>query len=364
MHILQITSGRDVNGALVYAKVLAERLAARGNRISMIARPNSWMAQQSLSFPLLTSGMQRFPPTELSRFVEFVRREQVDVIHTHMSRAHHFGILLKLLTGVPVVATAHSRKFQIQWHFNDLVIANSHSTAKYLRSVNLMRLNRIQTTHCFVELDRFLKVEPRHRQRLRRELHMNNGEFLIGVVGEVIPRKGHQYLLEALPQILAEVPQARVAFIGRFKRDESYSKKLRSFQLEKKLLGRVMWLGRRANIEEYLTAFDLTVVPSLDEPLGLVAIESQAAGIPVVASDIGGLPEIVEHGRTGWLVPAKDSRALASTIIHAAKNPELRADLALAARANVIHAFSPDRLTSEVELAYARVLNRYARKAV
>jgi glycosyltransferase involved in cell wall biosynthesis len=362
VHILQITSGRDVNGALVYAKVLAERLAARGHRISMIARPNSWMAQQSLAFPLLTSGMQRFPPTELKRFVEFVRRENVDVIHTHMSRAHHFGIFLKLLTGVPVVATAHSRKFQIQWHFNDLVIANSHSTAEYLKSVNRMRANRIQTTHCFVELDRFLNVNPRHRQRLRRELHVTDQEFLIGVVGEIIPRKGQQYLIEALPQILAAIPQARVALIGRFNRDESYTRKLRGFQLQQHLFGRVKWLGRRANIEEYLKAFDLMVMPSLDEPLGLVAIESQAAGIPVVASNIGGLPEIVEHGRTGWLVAAKDSQSLATTIINAAKNPELRAAIVQTARTNVVEAFSPDRLTTEVEQAYERLLSRFARK--
>ena len=328
----------------------------------MIARPNSWMSQQSLSFPLMTSGMQRFPPTELKRFVDYVRRNKVDVIHTHMSRAHHFGIFLKFLTGVPVVATAHSRKFQIQWHFNDLVIANSHSTAEYLKSVNRMRANRIQTTHCFVELDRFLNADPRHRQRLRRELHITDQQFLIGVVGEIIPRKGQQYLIEALPKILAEIPEARVAMIGRFKRNESYTKKLRGVQLEKKLLGRVKWLGRRANIEEYLQAFDLVAMPSLDEPLGLVAIESQAAGIPVVASNIGGLPEIVEHGRTGWLVPAKDPASLAKTIIHAANCPDLRMSVAQAARSNVVEAFSPDRLTTEIEQAYGRLLNRSARK--
>lgn len=358
MKILQIVSGREVNGALVYAKALAEQLRGGGHDVTLMARPDSWLERQPLTVPLICSHMNRLPPTDLLRTARMIQREGFDIVHTHMSRANHFGVLLKFLTGVPTVATCHAPRLHPQWHFHDSVIANSAATRDFLRRTIRVPSCRLETIHCFVDLDRFLHTDPRHRLRLRRELHVDEGEpeFLVGVIGGVIPRKGQEVLVRALPQILRAVPHARVVFIGRFHRDEGYVKRIRRFILRHQLMRRVRWLGIRNNVNEYLQALDLTVIPSLKEPLGLVAIESQAAGIPVVASAVGGLPEIVDHDKTGWLVPPNNPSALAAAVIAAAQNAERRAQVATHARQTVQERFAPEVLTRMVEQTYERLL--------
>ncbi len=356
--ILQIVSGREVNGALVYAKALAERLRREGHDVTLMARRESWLERQPLTVPLICSNMNRLPPTDLLRTARMIQRERFDIVHTHMSRANHFGVFLRLLTRVPTIATCHAPRLHPQWHFHDLVIANSAATHDFLRYTIRVPSRRLETIHCFVDLERFLNTDPRHRLRLRRELHVDDGahEFLVGVIGGVIPRKGQEVLVHALPQILEEVPHARVAFIGRFHRDESYVKRIRRFILRHRLMRRIKWLGIRNNVNEYLQALDLTVIPSLKEPLGLVAIESQAAGIPVVASAVGGLTEIVDHDKTGWLVPPDNPSALAAAVIAAAYDAERRAQMATHARQTVQERFAPEVLTRMVEQTYERLL--------
>jgi L-malate glycosyltransferase len=356
--ILQIVSGREVNGALVYAKLLAEQLQGRGHQVTLMVRPESWMCKQLVSVPLVHSHMNRFPPSELMRTARMIREKKFDVVHTHMSRAHHFGMLLKFLTRVATIATCHAPRLHPHWHFHDLVIANSHATLQHLQNVVRLPKDRLETIHCFVDLENFLHVESRNRVFYRRVLHLRDDEFLIGVVGGVLQRKGQDVLVRALPQILKAIPTAKVAFIGRFHRREAYVQKMRGFQLKHNLLRKVKWLGIRNNVNEYLQAFDLTVIPSNQEPLGLVAIESQAAGVPVVATTAGGLPEIISDHRTGWLVPTNDPRALADAIIHAARNPHQRSEIAASARQTVQENFSPALLTSKVEQAYERILGK------
>ena len=291
-------------------------------------------------------------PSEIGRIRDWARTERFDLLHSHMTRAHAFGVLLKMATGIPVVATAHNRSLQLHWTFNDFVIANSHATSRYQRSINRVSPHKLKTVYCFTDLERFKTITPKSLRIATRQLQNSPDDFLVGVVGEVVARKGHLYLFRALKRLCDEIPNFRLALLGRFRRDEAYGKKLRSILIKNELYRRVKWCGLRSNIQDFMAAFELTIVPSVEEPLGLVAMESLAAGTPVVAADTGGLPEIVHHQKSGLVVPPKNPDALADAIIDLYKDPSRREQMGQYGKQFVFQEFDPDRLTDKVEDVY------------
>ena len=212
--------------------------------------------------------------------------------------------------------------------------------------------------HCFTEMDRFESVTRRDVNRIKRQLRLTGDEFLVGCVGDVVERKGQVYLFRALEQIIKEVPNFKLILVGRFNRKETYVKRLRAHVLKNNLMRRVRWVGLRTNVQDFMTAFDTLVVPSLVEPLGLVAMESLAAGTPVIASDIGGLPEIVDHQQSGLLVPAKNPEALAEAIIEMAHDAKRRKAMGAYGQEKILKTFRPTELAGRVEEVYHEVLAR------
>ena len=217
-----------------------------------------------------------------------------------------------------------------------------------------MRVNRIprhkrEKVFCFTELQRFQEVTPLNVTIVKRQMRLKGTEFLVGVVGDFVARKGHKYLFEALPKVVEHVPNFKLVTIGRYNRNESLVKKLRAYQLNNNLLCKVKWLGYRANVQDFMAAFDLCVVPSVIEPLGLVALEALAAGTPVVAAKTGGLPEIVEHQKNGLIVNPRDPEQLADAIIEMAQSESARRAMGEHGRLMVNEKFNPIELTRQLE---------------
>jgi glycosyltransferase involved in cell wall biosynthesis len=361
--ILQVISGRNVNGAVTYCKFLSEQLMRLGHQVSVLCRPDGWLqANLPPQIEVFESDLSR-SPFELQRVSKWIREQQFDVIHSHMSRAHSFGVLMRLMTRTPVVATAHQCSLQLHWRMNDRVIANSAATADYQLRINRVAPSRLRTIHCFTDLDRFLNVPTKAIQIVRNEMRLRESDFVIGVVGDVLARKGQLYLFRAMSEIIAAVPNCKLVLVGRFNRSESYIKRLRQIQKQSPLINRVKWLGLRNNVQDFMAAFDLCVVPSISEPLGLVALESLATGTPVVASATGGLPEIVEHGQSGLLVPPKNPHELAAAVIKLARDAKLRAQMGQNGRSFVRENFDPTLLARSVEAVFRELSVRKKRAA-
>ena len=363
MKILQVISGCNVNGAVTYCKFLSEQLLALGHQVAVLCRPDGWL-QKHLppDIEVFESDLSR-RPFELKRVAKWMAERRFDVIHSHMSRAHSFGVLLKMMTGTPVVATAHQCSLQLHWRLNDRVIANSESTANYQRRINRVSADNLKTVHCSTDLERFLNVEQKSINFVRNEMRLNDSDFTVGVVGDVLARKGQVYLFRAMEQILESVPNCKLVLVGRFKRSEKYIQRLRRIQKSSSLVNRVKWLGLRDNVQDFMGAFDVCAVPSVSEPLGLVALEALATGTPVVASRTGGLPEIVKHNKSGLLVPPKRPHELANAIIKLANDASLRQTMGENGRAFVRQKFQPDVLTQQVESVYHELVIRKQRAA-
>ena len=363
MKILQVISGREINGALTYCKYLSEMLASRGHEVTILCREDGWLEETGVKGVRFINCEMNRKPSDVGRIANWARHEGIDVVHTHMSRAHAFGVLLKMTAGIPVIATAHNRSFQIHWRMNDFVIANSQATMDYQLRVNRVLDSNIEKVLCFTDLQRFKDVTRRDAFRVKRQLRTKPEDFLCGCVGEIIKRKGQLYLFQALKKIIAEVPNFKLVMLGRFRRDEPYTQKLRSILLNEGIIGRVKWLGLRENVQDFMTAFDMLAVPSIEEPLGLVAVEALAAGTPVVATRTGGLPEIVKHNECGLLVPPRNPDALADSIIKMAKDESMRERMGSAGQHFVRGEFETEELCNRVEQIYRRVTQRRLAKA-
>jgi glycosyltransferase involved in cell wall biosynthesis len=357
MRIMEIVSGDWVNGAVSHCALLTRELARRGHVVTLVCRPRAWIAEQLADEPVevVFSDMRRFPPRELRRVAAEIRRRRIDVVHTHMSRAHFFGVLLRLFAGVPSVATAHSQLLQPHWMFNDLVIAVSEATRRFHHRFNLVRSKRIVTIHNFVPHAAAAAELEAGRREMRASLDVPDDALLLGIVGTILPSKGHLYLIRALPKILSAAANVRLAVVGTHESPE-YVDLLRQ---EAKRLGvesKIAWIGHREDVPIVMSAFDVCVVASLKENLPQVVLEAMAAGVPVVATAVGGIPECVLSGETGVLVPPRDSNALAEALVGLLRNAALRGALGAAGRRRVQDHFSPESQVPLVEAAFARVV--------
>ena len=364
LNILQIISGQQINGALTYCKLLTQQLIGRGHRVTIVCRSNSWIKQQSLDVQFVDSNLKRFPISELRKIAGLVRDKNIDVVHTHMSRAHAFGTLLKLFVpSVPVIKSAHSRSVQLHWRFNDFVIANSAATEQYHIRRNGISPKKIQAVHCFIDTDKFQPASRLAARRVRRQLKWNNGEFLVGVVGEITKRKGQEFLVKAIPSLIKAIPHLRVVMVGRFSEQDPYVKQIRQYLSENGLEYTTQVIGIRDNVEDFLTAMNVSIVPSLEEPLGLAAIESQSVGTPVIVSETGGLTEVVNDEMSGLIVPMGNSDAISQAIIRLSQDVKLQRRLSFHGQEKVAGTFSPEILVPQVESIYENLLSRRRKAA-
>ena len=357
MNVLEIVSAQDVNGPAVHVLDLSCALAARGHRVEVACRPGSWVEGEARrrGLGVLPSELSRVPPGELWRVAHVARERGVDVLHTHMSRAHFFGVLLRRLWGLPCVATAHSRKLQLHWRLNDRVVAVSEATARFQRRVNLVPRERIDVVPVFVDATRFTPPRGGPEGRLRAAPGAGEGP-LLGVVASLHERKGLHVLGAALPRLVARWPGLKVAVAGAG--DDGYRARLEEAARRSGAGGALLWLGPRADVAELLRALDLFVLPSLEESLPIALLEAMATGLPLVASAVGGIPEAVEDGVSGLLVPRGDPGALADAVASLLAIPGRAAALGAAARARAVARYSEAAVVPRVEAILASVAAR------
>ena len=345
MRIFELVSGAGVNGATVHAASLVRELCRRGHDVTVVCRPGAWIGSRAEESGArsVSSDMHRIPPDQLRRIAELCRRERPDVLHTHMSRANFFGVLLSRLAGVPCVATAHSQNVLLHWFLNDAVIAVSASTARFLSRYRLVPASRLHVVRGFVEAPAAPPSDD-ERLRLRTSLGLGERDRVVGTAAQLIPAKGVLDLVRAVGLVRSRVPTTLVvAGSG----EPAHEELLRA---EAARLGvPVRWLGFRADLGSLLPAFDLFATATHREAFGMVALEAMAAGLPVVATDVGGLPEVVENGVSGLLVPRRDPASLAAALERVLLDDGLARSLGAAGRRRVLAEFTPQRQVPKIE---------------
>jgi glycosyltransferase involved in cell wall biosynthesis len=358
MHILQIVSGRGVNGAIIHCLELTKGLLRRGHQVTLACRPDSWIAEQLQGEPVevVISKLDRFPPRDLREIAQLCRERQVDLVHTHQSRAHFFGVLLRrLFGGPPTVATAHRSLFQPHWPWNDLVIATSGQTAQFHQRWNLVPRRKMAIVRNFIQTEKFRTTPESEGARVRRELGLAPEDRVIGVIGTVEPRKGLLHLVEALPRVVESRPGVKVLAAGF--QHPAYTARVLARAEALGVKERLLLPGTRSDIPALLRAIDLLAMPSLDESLPLALLEAMSIGLPVVATSVGGIPECIRDGVDGRLVPAANPPALAAALGELLSNPDHARAFGQSASQRIDREFSPASQIAQIEACFEKLVS-------
>lgn len=316
MNVAEVISGGGVNGAVMHVLLLSQELSRQGHRVTILCRHDSWIADQvsgAAGIEVIESNLNRWPLDEADRVAGLLRSRGTQVVHTHMTRAHNFGVLLRYRAGLPCVATAHSHRRHWHWLLANHVIAVSDATRRFHRMRNFVPARKIETVHGFVDVDRMVLASGA-RDSTRAALGIEPRALLVGMIGDVLPRKGQLHLVRSMPAVLRQIPEARFLIAGAV-RSTAYERQVRAEAARLGVASAVSWLGYRSDVPELLSALDLYVLPSLDEMFPVAALEALAAGRAVVLTQVGGTPECLQAKDAGVLIPPARPDRLATAIV-------------------------------------------------
>lgn len=306
---------------------------------------------------------------ECLRLASYLRRNQIDIVHAYNFYANVFAVPAARLARVPVVLAS--------------IRDTGESLTGKQRAVNKMFCRLADRVVVNAEaIKRILVADGYCAERItvipngilcpalgsdedglfRQEFGLSADDVLIGVVSRIARGKGLEYLLEAAPDVIARIPKAKFLIIGDNSFNPEYREELKRQTLTLGLQDRVIFTGFRLDVPAILSSLALSVLPSLNEGLSNSLLESMAAGVPVVATTVGGNPEVVLDGETGLLVPPRNPSALAEAICRVLRTPGLRNTLGQAGRRRVLNHFSNERMIRNVERLYEELLDANRRR--
>jgi glycosyltransferase involved in cell wall biosynthesis len=281
----------------------------------------------------------KFDPFTLPAMLRLVDQKRIDVLHLHGYGATTFGRLVGAIRGIPTIVHEHANLTTTPWFqkiadrllepSTDIALAVSKSTADFVIHARLIPESKVKVVYLGVPLEEFSRPRTAAEvQAARRELDIADEEFAVGTVTRLHESKGNSYLVDAAARVVKERPQARFFLVGE-------GPLLDELQAQAAALGladRFVFAGFRRDVAGTLSAFDLSVFPSLWEGTPITAFEALAMGKPIVATDADGLLDILTNDYDAAIVPKRNADALADKIVWAIDQPAERARLGAAAR--------------------------------
>lgn len=341
MRFLQLISSEGINGAVIYGVRFSQLLSARGHEVLVAVLPGSWAARELDGVLELVPTTFRRTAEELDRLAAICRARDIEVTHSHLTRSHAFGFLLERRTGIPHVAHAHSHHRQLHWFFQRRTLALLASEVIAQRRWYFRRPKEVSLLFNYVDTGIF-RPAVTNPKIITERLGVPGGAPVVACVAEIIPRKGQLYLVRAWSTVLAAFPQARLVLLGREGAKPAYAAKVRAEARRLGVTDKIVWTGFRADIPAVLPHCTVAVLPSLTELFSLGALEAMACGIPVVATNVGGFPEMITPGENGELVAPRDPAALAGALIRVLGDESYRRRLAVSARARIERDYTAD----------------------
>ena len=365
--VLLLAVGMGTGGAESLIRAALPHLRGEGFDVALWAlkevRPAPGVAGRGEEF---TEDARIVPPARLGREL---RAARFDLIHSHLFWANLAARTAGRFAGVRAIVnsyhgidawpTASHRWLERRTvRLADRVVVCSEAVRCYARDCLGLPEERLVAIPNGIVATRFQK--PEARQAARRCLGLQPGDLAIGSVGRLDePVKGYSVLVSAFPIVSRRQPRAVCLVAGSGAAEAS----LRSTARESGTGDRLRFLGERQDIPDFLQALDLYVQPSRLEGFGLAALEAMAAGVPVVASHTGGLPEVIEDGVSGDLVPPGDPAALAEALLALLADAPRRAAYAVQGARRAAARFPLDRMVSAWGEVYRAVLREKGRQA-
>ena len=361
MFSLHVDTARTWRGGQNQVLVTVLGLRASGHRTVLVAHPSGELrrrAEEGLDFIPLA------PRTEMDlsaawRLTRVLKQLRPDIVHAHDPHGVAMASLALSMSTLPVkprlVASRrvdfHLRSTALsRWKYRqvDLFICASDAIRKMLVGDGIPR-SRTITVHEGIDL---AKVNAAPAADLHQDLWLPHGAPIVGNVAALVPHKGQRYLVDAAVKLLPEQPDARFVIAGEGELRPSLEGQIKQHHLEK----HVLLAGFRPDVLSLHKAFDVFVMSSVTEGLGTSLLDAMACGRPVVATGVGGIPEVVVDGETGMLVAPRDPEAIAAALVRFLSDAALREQMGAAGLARVRMAFSAEHMVANTVRAYQRVL--------
>jgi glycosyltransferase involved in cell wall biosynthesis len=367
MFSLHVDTARTWRGGQNQVLLTVNGLRSIGERAALVAHPDGELRRRA------AEGLELIPiapRTEMDltaawRFSRVLKRLSPDVIHAHDPHGVAMASLALSLTAgsdkqarTPPLVASRRVDFHLKgnsfsrWKYRqvDCFIAASEAIRQMLVADGVPA-ERTTTVHEGIDVDHVLAAPA---VNVHETFWLPHHAPVVGNVAALVPHKGQRYLVDAAHLVVQAIPDARFVILGEGELREHLEKQVREHHLEK----HVLLPGFRTDVLGCIKGFDLFAMSSVTEGLGTSLLDAMACGRPIVATRAGGIPEIVEDGVNGLLVPPRDAHALADAIVRALSDQELRQRLGTAGFDRVRARFTVDRMVAETAAVYAREAGR------
>jgi glycosyltransferase involved in cell wall biosynthesis len=367
MFSLHIDTARSWRGGQNQVLLTVNGLREIGHRAALVAHPDGELRRRA------SEGLELIPlvpraEMDLSaawRLSRILRRTAPDVIHAHDPHGVAMAALALSLGAAssrdrraPALVASRRVDFHLKtnsfsrWKYRqvDCFIAASEAIRQMLIADGVPA-DRATTVHEGVDVARVAATPP---VNVHEAFWLPHGAPIVGNVAALVPHKGQRHLVEAAHLVVQELPDARFIILGEGELREPLERQVHEYRLDK----HVLLPGFRADVLGCVKGFDVFVMSSVTEGLGTSLFDAMACAKPIIATRAGGIPEVVEDGVNGLIVPPRDHRALAAAIVRTLGDERLRREMGEAGFARVSERFTVERMVAGTAAVYARVAGR------
>lgn len=332
----------------------------------------NFIAQKNLNYiliPDLTREIRLLKDIKaFFRIYHFIKEEKFDIVHTSTSKAGILGRWAAKLAGVKLIVYSPQGHIFYGYYgwgktklfiylekltglITDRIITLTQRGKEEHLNYKIAKPNKFVPIYDGIEIEMFSNFQIDIIKE-KEKWGIPSDAPVIGTVTRLEPVKGNQYFIASFPQIIKIFPQLKVFIVG----DGNEREKLKHYVRKLGLSENVIFTGQCKDIRGIVSIFDIFVLPSLNEGMGVCLLEAQALGVPVVATKVGGIPEVVKDGITGILIPARNPKAMSEAIINLLKNKSLRKNMSEEGRKWIDNRFSAESMVEKISDLYEELI--------
>jgi len=365
MNVLQLISSQGHYGAENMLLHLCSSLRPLGCQVIAGVFENSRCPHLEVAEQMRSRGIPveiiqcrgRFDWSAVRSIRNCIESRKIDVLHAHGYKSNFYGYAARP-SGLPLVATCHNWPgktiFLRAYYRLDLVVLKRFDkvVAVSEKISESLRLSKIPPSKICMIRNGIDVLNFRSRNESHQVGSTDQSKMRIGVVGRLVPEKGFHYFLHAAREILNRYPKTEILIVG----DGPQRAELESLVRDFGIGSQVVFVGVTDNMRSVYSSVDMVVLPSLNEGLPLVLLEALAAGKPVVATNVGGIPSLITSGETGLLVEPRDVRALRDSVLHLLNDSSLRQKIGERGQKMVAEQFSAEAMADSYFKIYCELL--------